>query len=260
MQPENLPPSFVSILMLTYNRAQYIGEAISSVLAQTYSNFELIIIDDGSTDNTATIVAGFTDQRIHYIKHAENQGLAVRRKESLTYPKGKYVAVLDSDDVWCDSNKLTAQVAYLEANPNCAVIGTFINLISGYGEKFGQNSYHTTDSDIRKNILMRNQFAHSSVLMRKEMIDKTNGYLNLAAAEDLELFLQLGRVATFANIPKYMVSYRVHSGGTSANKIRIVSFVLRVIKIHKKFYPKYFLAYLKFQLYKTFLTLKSLFN
>ena len=248
----------VSILMLTYNRANFISEAILSVLAQTYTNFELIIIDDGSTDNTTDLVSGFIDQRIRYIKHDMNQGLAVRRKESLNYTQGKYLAVLDSDDVWADNNKITEQVTYLETNPNCAVIGTFINLINERGEKIGQNIYHTTDSDIRKNILVRNQFAHSSVMMRKETIDKTSGYINLAVAEDFELFLQLGRIANFANIPKFMVNYRVHEGGTSANKIRIISFVLRVIKIHQNFYPRYLQAYLKFHLYKSYLTLKYL--
>ena len=78
----------VSILILTYNRGHYIGEAITSVLAQTYPNFELIIIDDGSTDNTTQIVSNFTDERIKYIKHENNAGLFARRKESLSYVTG----------------------------------------------------------------------------------------------------------------------------------------------------------------------------
>ncbi len=246
----------VSILMLTYNRAQYIGEAITSVLAQTYSNFELIVIDDGSTDNTADVVSEFNDPRIKYIKELTNQGLVTRRKESLALAKGVYIAVLDSDDIWCSRDKLAKQVELLKNNPDCAVVGTFITIINKAGQEINKTVYKLSDTDIRNTILLRNQFAHSSVLMRKVMIDKTPGYSSLPVAEDFELFLQLGLHGTFANLPEYLTKYRVHGISESANKHKIVSHVLSIIRLHKDHYPKYCLAWLKFTLYRLFLALK----
>ena len=90
----------VSVLMPTYNRAHYIREALSSVLMQSYKNFELIILDDGSTDDTEKVVIEFNDSRIKYVKDSVNRGIVYRRNESLKLAKGKYLAILDSDDVW----------------------------------------------------------------------------------------------------------------------------------------------------------------
>ena len=256
----NQKQPLVSILMLTYNRASFIGEAITSVLAQTYTNFEVIIIDDGSTDDTPEVVNSFNDPRIRYIKNDTNQGLIVRRKESLACAKGKYVAVIDSDDLWCSRDKLKKQVEVLDKNSNCAIVGTFITIINKDGKEMTSAKYNIADANIRNNILIRNQFAHSSVLMRKTMLDKTAGYYSLAVAEDFELFLQLGLQGTFVNLPEYLTKYRVHGVGESANKYRIVTHVLQVIKLHKNHYPNYYKAWLKFILYRWFLMLKKAIN
>ncbi len=243
--------------MLTYNRAWSIGEAISSVLSQTYTNFELIIIDDGSTDNTREIVTGFADPRIKYINHEANQGLMARRKESLAAASGVYVAVLDSDDVWCDNNKLTEQINYLETNPETAIIGTNIIMIDSHGTEVGRNSYYTDDASIRNNILIRNQFAHSSVVMRKSLLEKTQGYGNFPVAEDLALFLDLGQYGTFANLLSYSTKYRINNNGEGSDKIKIISNVLAIIKLHKNTYPNYRLAWLKYNLYLIYLNLRG---
>jgi glycosyltransferase involved in cell wall biosynthesis len=240
----NLPT--VSILMLTYNRADYIGTAIKSVLAQTYQNFELIILDDGSTDETAGIVASFKDPRIQYHADTVNRGLIYRRAESLTYATGTYVAILDSDDIWTSNDKLATQVTFLEANPDCAVVGTQITLIDSTGVTFGSNSYALTDTAIRNVILTRNQFAHSSVLIRQSLLAKTDGYRPLPAAEDLDLFLQLGQYGTLANLPDTMFAYRVHNKGESAHKAKVLRSVLQVIKSHRHEYPNYFKGYVKY--------------
>ncbi len=226
----------VSIIMLTYNRAEYIEAAIESALAQTYTNFELIILDDGSTDNTAAIVARFTDPRICYLRSPDNRGLYERRKESLDYVHGSYVAILDSDDIWIDREKLAIQVGYLEQFPDCAVVGTFITLIDEAGRVIGNTSYETSDTSIRSHLLSRNQFANSSVLMRKRFLDKTEGYRNFAPCEDLELFLQLGQFGTFANLPEYMIQYRIHQGGESFRKMRVAKTVARIIRLHRDRY------------------------
>ncbi len=246
----------VSIVMLTYNRANYIHLAIDSVLAQTYINLELVIVDDGSTDNTTEIVNTYSDKRIRYIKNTINRGLYFRRHESLSLVTGDYVAVLDSDDYWIDPNKIKDQVEFMESNPNHVVIGSNIITIDENGNELGKNLYQTTDEEIRKVILTRNQFANSSVLMRTSALRKTVGYRDFAPVEDLELFLQLGCWGKFANLNKYTLAYRIHSGGESARKLKILPLIKQVIRLHQKNYPGYFKAYIKFTLYSLLVQFK----
>ena len=105
----------VSIIMPTYNCARFICESIDSVLAQTYTNWELIIVDDSSTDNTAEMVANFNDPRIHYLRNEQNEGAALTRNKALRAAKGRYIAFLDSDDLW-HPDKLERQIAFMEQN------------------------------------------------------------------------------------------------------------------------------------------------
>lgn len=240
----------VSIIMLTYNRANYIELAIRSVLDQTYQNWELWVLDDGSTDNTPDIMKRYaSDARIKYVQDPVNKGLGRKRLESLSFPTGTYIAIVDSDDMWIDNSKLAAQVAHLEANPLVAVVGTQITLIDAEGIQFGTGNYLLDDKSIRNKILVRNQFAHSSVMMRKSMTDKTAGYrAEYAPSEDLDLFLQLGQLGTFANLPGTMLAYRVHKKGESALKSKVVRVVLLALNTHKSEYPNYLLAYTKFNL------------
>ena len=250
----------ISILILSYNRAKYIAEAIDSVLTQTYRNFELVIIDDGSTDQTAEILSQYIDPRIKKIMHTTNAGLHARRAESLTYATGTYTAVLDSDDVWTDSDKLAQQVACMEAHPDCAVVGTFITLCSPAGETIGRNSYCTDDQRIRSAILSRNQFTHSSVLMRTSLLQKVPGYRDTGLAEDLDLFLQLGLVGTFANLPHYMTAYRIHTESFNPQKQAMARAVLGIIQTHRHHYPHYYRAYVKARLRLMYLSVRALIN
>ncbi|MEZ4195091.1 MAG: glycosyltransferase family 2 protein [Candidatus Paceibacterota bacterium] len=240
----------VSIIILTYNRANYLGQAIGSVLTQTYANFELIILDDGSTDDTEKVVIEFNDSRIKYVKDSVNRGIVYRRNESLKLAKGKYLAILDSDDVWLSPNKLQKQVELMELNPKLTVVGTYIKIIDADGTEVSKNKYGANDKTIRKNILIRNQFANSSVLMQKTAVEKTQGYRPYAYAEELDLFLQLGTLGELQNIPEYLTGHRVHgSRETATKKLQIPLIVLSIIKPFKNIYPNYKLAWIKFNLY-----------
>ncbi len=244
-----LNSTLVSILMLTYNRAHFISEAILSVLAQTYQNWELFIIDDGSTDTTSEIVGRFSDPRIHYIQHKENAGLLKRRQESLTYVTSTYVAVLDSDDVWLEPEKLEKQVAYLETNEKAVLVGTALIRLDEHGRKIGETRYETSDARIRAKLLIRNQFAHSSVLMRASAVTKTAGY-RFPLAEDLDLFLQLGQLGTLANLPEPMTGYRVHNESETNRRSALLTNILTIICAYKNTYPGYYLSYAKYSLYR----------
>lgn len=234
----------MSILMLTYNRAHYLPAAVGSVLAQTYANWELIIIDDGSTDDTRTVVSQFADTRIRYIRHEQNAGLFVRRKESLDIANGTYVAILDSDDIWHSLEKLSMQVSFLEAHPDHVLVGTFCNLIDSSGNNIGKDRYGTSDAEIRRRILFRNQFIHSSALMQKDALDETNGY-RATLAEDLDLFLQLGNRGKFANIPEYLTSHRIHGESANDRGPKMARAIHHIIQKHRYEYPCFHLAIVK---------------
>ena len=246
------PSPLVSILMLTYNRAQFIEAALQSVFAQTYPEWELIIIDDGSTDNTAEVIARFPDKRIRYLKHTENLGLLIRRQESVHSGTGKYIAILDSDDLWLDPQKLEKQVEYMEQNPTCAVIGTFAATLTESGERQAVLGYPTTDDTLRPRLLCGSQFTHSSVMMRMETIKKTAGY-RFPLAEDFDLFMQLGQHGTLANLPLVMTGYRIHQKSESRKRRAMIETALKIIKIHRHHYPNYYYGYLKYYLYAWFL-------
>ena len=108
----------VSVVIITYNRARFLPEAIESVIAQSFTDWELIVVDDASTDNTKGVVEKYSsvDSRIKYYRNPENLNISKSRNRGIELSKGKYIAVLDSDDIWCDIEKLKLQYSFLESN------------------------------------------------------------------------------------------------------------------------------------------------
>jgi len=233
----------VTILTLTYNRAHFLSEAISSVLSQSYANWELVVLDDGSKDNTAEIITSFNDARIKYIKREKNIGLFLNRQKSLDHVTGKYVAILDSDDYWCRTDKLSEQVAFLEKNSDHVLIGTQIKTIDNQGNFIENYNYSTTDTNIRKKILIQNQFTHSAVMMRSEVVAKTKGY-QPTLAEDLDLFLQLGVFGKMANLDMVATAHRVHDASENDHGIKMSTAVKNIVSKYHKNYPGAFLGIL----------------
>ena len=127
----------ITVFIPAYNTAQYISDAINSILSQTYTDFELLIIDDGSTDETNQIISSYSDSRIRLIKNRENRGLVYSRNLALTEARGKYLAILDSDDV-AHENRLEIQLKEFENRPNLALLGTPANIINSQGERTGE--------------------------------------------------------------------------------------------------------------------------
>jgi len=227
--------------MLTYNRAHFVREAVLSVISQTYANWELIIIDDGSKDDTKSVIENLGDKRIRYIKHEDNLGLHARRRQSLSYVTGEYTAVLDSDDYWTSPTKLASQVDFLEENKDHVVVGTMTKLIDAAGKDLGTCNFAASDTEIRKRILIRNQFTHSSILIRTEALKRTGGY-QPTLAEDLELILQLGNLGQMANLNSYATAHRVHSDSENDHGLKMVGAVHQIIFNYRNFYPNYPLA------------------
>lgn len=241
----------VSIMMTSYNRADLIALAIESVLAQTYKNWELIILDDASTDNSANVVNDFCiiDPRIIYVPTPQNLGITKNRNRGFSVAKGKYIAVLDSDDVWNDVTKLERQVAFLENEPEYVLVGTLITVMDQNGTKTGEVRYATDDQSIRTKMLLRNQFTHSAVLIRREALPSNRPYDETGAVsiwEDYDLFLRLGLKGKFANLPEFMTAYRWHGGNISKAKKKEGAWAhLSIIKRYRDKYPHYFLGRIK---------------
>ena len=238
----------VSIVMATYNQARFIGHAIESVLAQSFTDWELLILDDASTDETPTIVNNFILKekntprghnaqnirglsRIKYIRQPHNTGIANNRNTALAHCRGTYIAVLDSDDIWLDSRKLAEQIDYLDAHPDCGLVGTWATtkiISTDHAAVITKMEPATKDTAIRAMLLFQNQFIHSSVLIRREAIDKIainkakNIYYDPARriGEDYDLWLRIGLHYKLANIPKHMTIYGIHNAGITKQKRR----------------------------------------
>ena len=247
---QNTPLPLVSIMMATYNRANFIREAIESVLRQSYQNWELIVLDDASTDDTATIVRNYAahDPRIIYAPAERNLGIAKNRNRGFALMHGDFVAVLDSDDLWNNPEKLTKQVAYLTENPTCVLVGTNVRTIDEHSDALGTFLYETADNAIRDQMLRRNQFTHSSVLFRAAPLRGAAAPYPeyLIIGEDYALFLELGTHGTFANLPDIATSYRVHAGGITKQRALLgARSHLALVKTYRNKYPHAFSALIK---------------
>ncbi len=228
--PSNIPAQppvrtgpLVSIIMPAYNRADYIAQAIESVLAQTYTNWELIIIDDASTDQTAEIIRSYVikDSRIRLLQNDANRGISFTRNRGIAESNGTHIAMLDSDDFWIDDHKLEKQVEFLAAHAaeGYGLVGTGIVLVDEKGSRGRQIVFDGLDERIRGRILARNPITQSSVLFTREAYQIAGGYdPALVVSEDHDLWLHIGTTHKLCVLPHIATAYRVHSGGISKQK------------------------------------------
>jgi glycosyltransferase involved in cell wall biosynthesis len=200
----------VSVIMSVYNGEDHISESIASVLSQRYGNFELIVIDDGSTDRTVQIVGSFLDPRVRLMAHAENRKLAICLNEGVSAARGRYVARLDADDV-CHPLRLVRQVRYMERHPEVAVLGGSA-LVGGDGR--GLLRYPIRHGAIKTRLLFENAMCHPTIMFRKESIPQWYEPTVLAG-QDYELWVRLVWVVGFANLRSPLITYRMHGGQTA---------------------------------------------
>src|SRR4029078_1647315 len=155
----------VSVVMPVYNAEKYLREAIQSILTQNYSNLEMIIVNDGSTDNSKNIILSFEDPRLRYFENPENWGIVRTRNRALAEATGEYVAVLDSDDVALP-DKLRFQVEFMENNPEFKLCGSYFKTIDANGHILKNVKFPSHDGDARSMLLVHNCFCHSTIVMR----------------------------------------------------------------------------------------------
>lgn len=238
----------ISINIVTHNRAHYIVDAIQSVLKQSYANWELIIIDDASTDNTYEVVHPFLkDGRIKYLIVSKKDNIAQVRNIALNESIGDYIAVLDSDDKWTDVDKLKKQVSFLENNLDHALIGGAAEIIDANDNVIEIIKKPLTDEEIKKDFFSKNPFFHSSILVRANILKLMHGYDEaFSFGEDMDLCLRIGREHKLCNLSDPIVSYRRHDDNeaTKHSKAAVLD-VFRIIKKNRKAYNANIFIYLK---------------
>jgi len=229
----------ISVLMPNYNGAEYIAEAIESVLNQTYRDFELIIIEDASTDNSREIIDKFaaTDSRIKVIQNATNQFVNISCNIGLEVAKGKYYARIDSDDI-CMPTRLEKQLEFMEANPDITICGAFCKIIDREGRVIANKTFPTNDAVIKKSIWSRTPIQHSCLFARIDKMREVGFYTGKKdPSEDLELMIRTMNIFKFANIPEYLVKYRIHGDNLIFTKQREI--IRRSVRLRKNAIKKY---------------------
>ena len=217
----------VSVLMPAYNAEKYLGEAITSILNQTFSDFELIIIDDASTDNTAKIIKSFDDKRVKYFRNKQNSGVTVSLNNGLKHCCGEFVARMDADDI-CFPTRFEKQVSKLQEGYD--IVGTNIIFIDEKGEKQGIRTYsNNIDSVIR----MESPLAHPSVMFRKDFLQKTGWYrTEYNSAEDYDLWIRFyTNNARFFIIQESLLLYRQHTN--TVKNLKTKSTIRTTIRVKK---------------------------
>ena len=223
----------ITVFMAAYNAEAYIATSIQSVLIQTYPHFELLIVDDGSTDRTVEIVNTFSDPRIRLIQNKENRGLPYTRNVALTEAKGELMAILDSDDI-SFSNRLQLQIEEFRKRPELAVLGGFAYIINKQGERTGEEITLRTGVDKTRAILLfANTFVHSTVMIRMSAFKDIGGYPNHTVAQDYALFARIALKYEVDNLPTYLGEYRIHDNNITDRKKHLTENQLRMILLEQ---------------------------
>ena len=234
----------VSVIMPSYNSEEFIAESINSVLAQTYENFELLIVDDCSTDKTIEVVKGFNDDRIKLFVNERNSGAAVSRNRAIREATGKWIAFLDSDDLWF-SDKLEKQITYMQNNgiafsyTDYEVIDENNIVVSTFKPRLNVCKY--------KDILKHNHIGCLTVIYDSDKLGKVFMPINAIKREDMACWLSILKNGEEAHcLHECLAQYKVHSNSVSSNKLKMMKYqwqVYRKVERINVFKSIYYLAY-----------------
>jgi len=214
--PDLSAAPLVTVIMPVYNVERYVVDSIASILNQTYRNIELLVFNDGSTDQSAAVVSGIVDPRLIFINSAQNVGCSAHMNTGFKIAKGKYIARMDSDDVALP-DRLARQVAFMEAHAEVGVCGTLMNIMD---QPEIRERLPITDAEIRLHMLANSPMANPTILLRTSVIQATGAkYDNyFAPSEDYRIFHDLIPYTQFANLPEPLLNYRRHQGQISNYK------------------------------------------
>lgn len=209
----------VSVVMSVFDGERYLREAVESILGQTFTDFEFIVIDDGSTDSTWEILGSYDDSRIRLMRNQGNIGLTKSLNKGVALARGGYIARMDADDVALPQ-RLEMQVAFLEDHSEIGILGSWCRMLNANGEDLGLYEMPTDDLRIRWVSLLTNPFAHPTVVLRRALLGKDGPWYDeaLETAQDYDLWLRVLECTTGANLNDPLILYRVGCGVTAMGR------------------------------------------
>jgi glycosyltransferase involved in cell wall biosynthesis len=212
----------LTVFTPVFNLERYIEETISSILSQEFTDFEYILIDDCSSDKTVEIIESFNDPRIRLIKNNTNQGISFNRNLAIEEAKGKYIAMIDGDDIALQG-RLEKQIEFLENNEDYGIVGTEIINIDEQGNQIGNIiRFELPNSEIPSRMLFNNYIATSSTMIRLSSLGEIRFKKEFIVAEDYEVWIQLIRKAKIGQIRIPLTKYRIHSNSISVKKKQLM--------------------------------------
>jgi len=204
----------LTVFMPVYNGENYLQAAINSILAQSFQDFELLIIDDGSTDRSAEIIRSFDSKKIRFLQNEQNKGLIFTQAKAIAASSKKYWAVLDCDD-WAYPQRLEKQIRFLEQNPDYAAVGSWVESIDAADKHLGIWKLPYQSTEIRVKLLFQNCFAHSAMMLRRKVLDEMSYRVTFYPSEDYDLWVRISRKYKLANLPEVLLKYRIHTQSIS---------------------------------------------
>ncbi len=213
------PGPAVSVVMPAYDAARWIRPAVESVLAQTFRDLELVVVDDGSRDETASILAGYADARLRVVRNERNLGHTGALARGMELARGRLLARMDADDV-CHPERLRRQVDFLAAHPAVGVLGTWVRVIDGAGAVTGGVEFPTSPGLVRWWLCFLDPVVHPSGVMRGEVYRAAGGYrTEMRHAEDYDLWCRASRIAQVANLGEALLDLRKHGDNVSTRQV-----------------------------------------
>lgn len=224
----------VTVLMSVYNGERFLKEAIDSILNQTFTDFEFLIINDGSTDRSVEIIESYEDPRIRLINNEKNLKLIASLNKGISLARGKYIARMDCDDVSMP-DRLEKEVNFLENSLDYGLVGTYYTVIDGEGKDQYNVSYPSSNELIKLFLSLNCPLAHGSIMGRTELFKQNlYGSEESYAVEDYELWTRMSKVTKIHNIPEYLFKYRIYGESFSDTKTQLM--YNQTLEISKKLY------------------------
>ncbi|MEM6313862.1 MAG: glycosyltransferase [Planctomycetota bacterium] len=215
-----MPSPRVSFVMCVRNAAAHLREQLDSIFTQTFTDFEVILFDDGSTDGTRAIVESYRDERLRFEPRAAGNYVE-RLNEALGLAQGEYIARVDGDDI-TEPTRLAEQVAFLDANPAVAAVGSVMQEVDPHGVPLGLTDHATEHAEIERRLLTGSGWAMPQPVatVRRSAAEAVGGYRpEMQWAEDLDFFLRVATVGNLANLPMPLVRYRRHLKSNNSTKM-----------------------------------------
>ena len=209
----------VSVLMPVWNAERYLAHAIESVLAQTFTDFELLIVDDASTDGTSALIRAYRDRRIRCTANETNLGVTRSLNLGLALARGRYLARMDGDDQSAPE-RLARQVAFLDAEPRAALVASRARRIDAHGVEVGLLDTPVDNATLRRRLRIGNCIVHGSVMMRTDLVRALGGYdESMERAQDYDLWLRLCERHPIAALPELLYAWRENDEGVGSRHL-----------------------------------------